>query len=110
MLVEAEASDDKDFIALSTLMRAASSLYRMDRHRPSFLQVLTLPRSLLHAVCCVSCVVCRAWAHTPVMLQEFVKDFTVWKNSDFWEEYFLRTSQPRWPDNSVSPSTTDSLR
>jgi hypothetical protein len=63
MLVEAEASDDKDFIALSTLMRAASSLYRMDRHRPSFLQVQTLPRlsrpprSVLRIVCSVSCVV-----------------------------------------------------
>lgn len=58
MLVEAETSNDKDFIALSALMRAATSLYRMDRQRPSY-------------------------------LQEFVKDFTVWKNSDFWEEYFL---------------------
>lgn len=39
MLVEAETSNDKDFIALSALMRAATSLYRMDRQRPSYLQV-----------------------------------------------------------------------
>ncbi len=39
MLVEADMSQDKDFIALATLMRAASSLYRVDDYKPIYLRV-----------------------------------------------------------------------
>jgi hypothetical protein len=91
MLVEAETTNDKDFIALSALMRAATSLYRMDRQRPSYLQVRAI---VFHHSCSPLLTLQQFVLLRHELMQEFVKDFTVWKNSDFWEEYFLRTLSP----------------